>query len=201
MLAGEIRTMSQRAGRGGLKHFLLRIGTLWLVLQAVLILLCGTETRADRATLTKEQVEAGFVYNFLKFAEWPQDRNNDLAIHLCVLAQPSMAALLRGLEGKKVHGQPLKVSICERIQDIPDCDAVFMAAEGEPNGRQALLRRLQSVPVLTISDQKGFTRQGGMIELFEEKKKMRFKINLGTARSARIKISSRLLQLARDVIE
>lgn len=64
-----------------------------------------------------------------------------------------------------------------------------------------MMESLKGTPVLTISDEKGFCARGGMIELFHDENKLRFNVNLREAVAARIKISSKLLSLARHVTE
>ena len=56
-----------------------------------------------------------------------------------------------------------------------------------------------TMPILTISDEPDFVSRGGIIGLVTEGRRIRFDINLGTAREAQLQISSRLLQLARRV--
>ena len=62
------------------------------------------------------------------------------------------------------------------------------------------LERLQGLPVLTVGDSEQFAQQGGMIGFSLQDNKVRFEINLGAAQQAGLKISSRLLTLAKKVI-
>jgi hypothetical protein len=57
----------------------------------------------------------------------------------------------------------------------------------------------ENSPTLTIGEIPGFSEWGGVIELVLEENKFRFEINAGAARRGGLKISSRLLQLARSV--
>jgi hypothetical protein len=50
---------------------------------------------------------------------------------------------------------------------------------------------------LSVSDQPGFARGGGMIEMFPCGDKARMRINLGVVRLAGILLSSKLLRLAK----
>jgi hypothetical protein len=51
-------------------------------------------------------------------------------------------------------------------------------------------------PVLTISDVDEFARSGGIAQFFVERGKMRFRVNLESAKRAQLQLSSRLLSLA-----
>ena len=50
-----------------------------------------------------------------------------------------------------------------------------------------------------MGDAEGFALRGGMIQFITEQNRIRFRINLKTARAAHLQISSRLLELAEVV--
>lgn len=62
------------------------------------------------------------------------------------------------------------------------------------------LNAIEGAGVLTISDINNFARTGGIIGFIKEKKKIRFEINLTEAENQKLKISSQLLKLAKEVI-
>jgi hypothetical protein len=64
---------------------------------------------------------------------------------------------------------------------------------------QQIVDELKSAPVLTVSDGEVFATNGGIAGLFVEQGKMRFAINVEAAQHARVRISSRLLSLAKIV--
>ncbi len=157
------------------------------------------EGGADRHEASEEQIKAAFVYNFLKFVEWPQE-NDQTPIVLCAVASSAMADTLRALNGKTIRKRPLKVVVHSRIPKSFSCDALFIGSDVGTRFAKVIFSHVQSQPVLTISDKQGFVREGGMIELFREKNRIRFKINLRAATAVHLKISSKLLKLAREVI-
>ena len=58
---------------------------------------------------------------------------------------------------------------------------------------------IKTLPVLTVSDGKGFSQAGGIIELYVEGGRMRFAINVDAAERSGLRLSSRLLGLAKVV--
>jgi hypothetical protein len=66
-----------------------------------------------------------------------------------------------------------------------------VAAEG--------VRAIRARPVLTVSDGKGFSRSGGVIELYIQNGRRRFTINLDALDRAGVRLSSRLLHLATTI--
>ncbi len=62
-----------------------------------------------------------------------------------------------------------------------------------------VLAGLGSSPVLTVGDAEDFARLGGMINFRVEENKVRFEINPAAATRAGLRISSRLLGVARVI--
>ena len=62
-----------------------------------------------------------------------------------------------------------------------------------------IIASLQGASVLTVGDLDGFLDEGGMIQFLTENDRVRFAINANAAGRAKLKISSKLLSLARVV--
>jgi hypothetical protein len=61
---------------------------------------------------------------------------------------------------------------------------------------QNLLDASSGAGVLTVGDFDQFAERGGMIQLIKEGNKFRFAINVDAVNASRLRISSKLLQLA-----
>ncbi len=55
---------------------------------------------------------------------------------------------------------------------------------------------MRELPVLTVSDADAFAKRGGIVQMFVEDGKMKFRINARSAKRAGLALSSRLLALA-----
>ncbi len=148
------------------------------------------------------QVKAAFVFNFFKFVEWPAQAKSQTprGIGLCVIGNRPLDGNLSLLAGRKVGARvidiihnpsPASASPCH-IAYIADLDSSFL---------RDLQRVAPGAPTLTVSDQRGFIDEGGMIELRIIDGKVRFDINLLVARAANLQLSSQLLQLANRVVQ
>ena len=62
-----------------------------------------------------------------------------------------------------------------------------------------ILDGLRGASVLTVGEIDRFAQQGGIIGFLTEENKVRFEINAAVAEHARLKISSKLLALAKTV--
>jgi hypothetical protein len=144
---------------------------------------------------TEYRIKAAFLYNFTSFVSWPEDRAGTPGFILCVLGDDPFGNLLDKLAGKPVNGKQLVVRRLGSLALLDQCQLVFVseASTDQIGDALALLREL---PVLTVSDIRGFTELGGIIEFRIIANKVRFDINLNAAESAGLSVSSKLLSLA-----
>lgn len=176
-----------------------RCETIWrmgALLLAGLIASCET-VAAETSTAAEDKLKAAFVFNFLKFVEWPENssgRNRDDLVLCTSSVQPAMQDHLEKLAGKATKDGSLQVRTNVSPGQSAGCDALFVRGEAA----DILTRSKVPHGVLTISDETNFAVHGGIIELFREGDRIRFDINVDAAQAAGLTVSSRLLQLARE---
>lgn len=147
------------------------------------------------------QLKAVFLYNFVQFVEWPAAALPDASapIRIGVLGEdPFGTALDAAVRGETVRARRLEVKRARRIEELRDCQVVFIARSEERHAA-AHLAELAGRPVLTVGETDDFTRLGGIIAFYPEGKKIRFAINVGAARDRGLMISSELLELGKIV--
>ncbi len=144
---------------------------------------------------TEYRIKAAFLYNFTSFVTWPEDPAGDPGFTLCVLGDDPFGNLLDKLAGKSVNGRQLVIRRLVNPALLNQCKLVFFSVTSNDQTGDALAL-LQDLPILTVSDIRGFTELGGIIEFRVIANKVRFDINLGAAEAAGLTISSKLLSLA-----
>jgi hypothetical protein len=80
------------------------------------------------------------------------------------------------------------------VREPSGCDVLFVPA-GVPAA--PLLHDARTRPILTVGESETFLRAGGIVNFFMDDGKVRFEINQDAASRAQLRISSRLLRLAR----
>jgi hypothetical protein len=159
-------------------------------------------TRGDaQEPLVEAEVKAAFVYNFLKFVEWPVDsgRGPQDAFVVAIIGGGATAeATERYLATKQVGERPLLVRRVKWDHSLAGLDAVFVA-ERDAKKRQRVFDSAAAATVLTIGEGEEFASTGGVIALLVENRKVRFDIDTGAAQSANLRVSSKLLALTRVV--
>jgi hypothetical protein len=158
------------------------------------------EVNAQEA-LSEYQVKAAYLFNFLKFVEWPRESFADplAPIEIGVVGEdPFGSALPQVVTGKTVQGRDLVIRIYRIGEDFRGAHILFISAS-ERKRLPMILSSLRGSSVLTVSDTEGFLDAGGMIQFLNENDRVRFAINLNAAAQARLKVSSKLLSLAKVV--
>lgn len=203
----------------------------WMVQLPFLITPCHAAQTAQAAQSDEEVeygVKAAFIYNFMKFIDWPAEKKSQQDKEL-----PDKAPMIIGVLGKNpfgesftpvlnktIQGRSIQLVNIESYQDylrqhgnsktattayqnkyhplIRKCDILFLC-RSEEKAFGPLLSMAKSHAVLTVSDISDFAKNGGMIGFVEENKKVRFEINLHAVTQEDIKIRSQLLRLARKI--
>jgi len=157
-------------------------------------------TRADQIP-TEYQVKAAYLYNFLKFVEWPDDPSGDPHekwVIGFIGDSPIGGELARLAEGKNLLGRDLHIKKVLAADSARGCHILFIS-ESEKNRLPSILADLNGSSVLTVADMENFISAGGMIQFVVEDARVRVAIDVGAASRAHLKVSSKLLSLARTV--
>lgn len=174
-----------------------------LLLRLVLIMYLSASVSTAQAVLTEAEIKAAFIYNFIKYAQWPANAFDATPekFNLCLVGPPdAMFDTLMAMTGKSLINRTLMVRVVPRNSDLRICQ-VLVIAESEAMQFESILRPLAGAPVLTVNGSTSFLAAGGIISLVTEGDRVRFDINLGAARRGNLVLSSKLLQLARRVIQ
>ncbi|HYM10026.1 MAG TPA: YfiR family protein [Bryobacterales bacterium] len=154
---------------------------------------------APPAASLEYQVKAAFLYNFAKFVEWPADKPGGGPFVVGVLGKdPFGAALDQAFGGKTINGRAPQIWRITGVAEARQCQILFVSSS-EAKRLPEILGTLRSASVLTVSEIEDFAESGGMIRLRTEENKVRLEINVDAATQAGIRISSKLLALARVV--
>jgi len=110
-----------------------------------------------------------------------------------------IAALLLA-EGKNVEGRGLFVKKFRATDNLRGCNILFVSASEEKH-LPSILIVLQGSSVLTVAGIDKSIGSGGMVQFLVEGDRVRMAIDVGATGRARLKVSSKLLSLARAVTE
>jgi len=147
------------------------------------------------------EVKAAFLLNFARLVEWPEDSFPDAHSPLTVgllSAAPSSERIQEFLEGKSVGSRKVQAQRIESAEEVGGFHLVFVSAS---SGAEAsnVVGATGGGPVLLVGESDGFATSGGTINFFTDGNKVRFEINPKAAEAAGLRVSSRLLRVAKIV--
>jgi hypothetical protein len=144
------------------------------------------------------EVKAAFLFNFLGFTDWPGPafaRPED-PVQLCIAApDPFGQAIDALMKPEKVHGRPIIIERLSGDDSAANCTLLFVPAAASPQWID------RAGPyTLTVGESETFLAQGGMIALVVDGGRVRFDVHVDAASSRGLRISARVLRLARHTV-
>ncbi len=152
---------------------------------------------APAGTAAEYDVKAAFLLNFAKFVDWPRAERAASPFAICILGDdPFGDSLNRIIAGESLSGRPIEVKHLQRWQ--ASCEMLYISASYP--SQASVLSEVGS-DVLTVGEAPEFLRDGGMIRFFIDDRRVRFDINRRAVERSSLKMSARLLGVARKVVE
>jgi len=190
-----------KSPRQGLQFpFALRTTGWFLLAIAAGALFCAiAAAQADHAS--EYDVKAAFLFNFTKFVEWPEGSFADAAAPIVIGIigdDPFGDNLMHMIEGKTVQGRYLVIRKERFGDDLRRCEVLFVSTSERQRSTQ-ILGSVRGASVLTVSDIGGFAEAGGTMQFVTEEGRLRFVVNLDSARQSKLLVSAKLLALARVI--
>ncbi len=156
------------------------------------------------AAVKKDQsypIKAAFLFNFASLVTWPDEafEHSESPFVICHIGGSRTKALFdTAYAGRTVERHPVQVRHPSGARDVADCH-IFMITSDRSGQAKDFLTAAAGRSILTVGESKGFARSGGMVGFYDEDSRIRFEINRDAAERANLRISSRLLKLARLV--
>ncbi len=170
--------------------------------------------QADTTASREYQVKAAFLYNFMNFADWPEEKlsDNNEPITIGIIGKDPFGDAFKPIQDKLVKGKKVVIQHFQGLEELkksseghPQIEAIrkchlLFVCQSEKGVLKEIINWVKDYSVLTVGDMEDFLESGGIINFVMEDNKVRFEINVATARNAKLKIRSQLLRLAKRVI-
>lgn len=175
--------------------------TAWLILFCGLMLAAQSGFCGEEPAIPDSRVKALCLLNFAKYVDWPAEvfADTNSPIIIGVVGETEFEERLKDVMAERcVGGRKIEVVAAADEKDWRQCQILYIAAS-ETKRKTAILKRVKSLPILTVGEAEPLTKDGGVIEFKKKSGKVRFEIDLNAAREAGLGISSHLLSLADTV--
>lgn len=165
-----------------------------------LLLVLGWTSLAQAQTAAEATVKAAFLYKFAGYVEWPTGAfpTPEAPIVIAVSGSEDVAAELERLvPGRNVNGRAVHVRRL-REGDTTTAHIVFVG-RGDRSAR-ATVRTAQQHGALVVTEGERGLELGGAINLVSVDDRIGFEVSLESAEKSGVRISARLLPIARRVV-
>jgi hypothetical protein len=183
---------------------------------ALLVMPCDAQNKSEADRSREYKIKAAFLYNFIKFVDWPSDKSSDQnePIIIGIIGKDPFGEAFDPIAKKQIKGRYGRISRFEsleklkkssktyksKIESIRRCHLVFICSS-EKESVTEIVNIVDKHGVLTVSEIPGMLKSGVMINFVLEENKVSFEINLAAAKKNKLKIRSQLLRLAKRVVE
>ena len=159
--------------------------------------------RAQGIGVSEYAIKAAFVCKFAGYVEWPAGAFAHAASPyvIGVVAPASVAdEVAHAAHGLVIDGRPLAVRRLRAGEPVQGLHVLYVA-QTDAAQVAAVLRALQGRPVLTVTELDDPDAPMGMINFVVVRNKVRFDVAPHLAEPSALRISSRMLGVARRVVQ
>lgn len=196
--------MRARTCKAGGQPAVARRGFLRALLVAV-ALCAGSQpapARDEPAEAAEQRIKAAFLYKFGSYVDWP-DSTFDSPDSPFVIGVMGAEVLARDLEqivaGRQVAGREIRVRRMAP-EEAPAGVQILFIGHALSDRVRGIVEAAAGQPILTVTEEEGVPAPGSIINFVVVGNKVRFDIALSAARLGQLRISARLLAVARNVI-
>jgi hypothetical protein len=188
-----------------------------------LVLVTAPRVHADSEQSQEYKVKSAFLYNFIKFVDWPKEKGIDVNVPIIIgiIGSKDFVKAFEPIKDKKVKDRNVSIKYFadyeklkkssytddsqwdKKMQALKVCHVLMFCSRDSvsiQNSKQ-IVKALEGLPILTVGEAEHFLESGGVINFLMEDKKVSFEVNAAAAKKNKLKISSKLLRLAKRVIE
>ncbi len=145
----------------------------------------------------REQYQAIYLGRFPNYVTWSSELGD--SFNLCILGQDTFKTFLQSRYYEKlIKSKPVKLYFLNNVKDASACHLLYISVS-ERRKVSEILRFVQNKPILTVSEIRGFAEKKGIIQFYMQGQNLRFKINNQAALNHGLKISAKLLAIAKVV--
>lgn len=158
----------------------------------VSIILVGLTTSQAHAVSKIDKLKCAFLLNFSKYVSWPAPTGKTFVIGV-IGDDPFGGALDQIVKGKAAGEQPIKTmyfSPDASPDDLSQCSILFIAVDPA-----SVVKKIDGLSVLTVSDKSCFAKSYGMIGLIATNR-ISLEINNKRAKASKLKINAKLLKMS-----
>ncbi len=157
--------------------------------------------QASQGESLEYRLKAAFVYKIADFIEWPMEAFSDKSspLTISVIGRSPFFEGLNSLKEKRLKNRKLILRSSQVVDEQTKSSQIIVVGALQEYRLEKILDSLKNSHALIIGENQGFCKKGGILNLIIEKGKIRFEINYKKAKQSGLKVSSRVLRMAKII--
>lgn len=136
-----------------------------------------------------------FVYNFMKYIEWPEAQSKGDFVLGVYGDSPIQKELQALAANKKLKGRNIVVKTLSKPEEGANCELMYIS-DSKSSAIKALKEQMKDKPVLIVGEREGLAKKGaGLSFVTMDDDALKFDINKKEIEGHQLKISSQLITL------
>jgi uncharacterized protein DUF4154 len=173
----------------------------WLLLLGLFAAHSGiAQSPPARIEASEPSVKAAFLYKFAAYVDWPASAfaSPEAPFVIAVMGADDVAAELeRIVPGRTIHGHPALVRRLTAGDPVAGSHLLFI---GRSVGNPSVALRAVQHGTLAVTDTEQGLAMGSAVNFLVADEHVGFEVSLEAAERSGVKISSRMLNVARQVV-
>jgi hypothetical protein len=161
----------------------------------LLILLLMVVNIGIKASGSLSNLEAMYIYNFLRHVNWPEASNSESFIIGVMGDNEAYAQLTQYTANRKVGTKSIVIKKIESVDEAAYCQLVFIPTSKSQKVGE-IKNRLGNKPCMVVCEKEGSNASGSTIEFIIEEGKLKFRVNEERAKQQNLVVSKALLDMS-----
>jgi hypothetical protein len=186
---------------------------LWLLLCLVLPMVFPaflTKVSGAEIEMTPERAELTLLRFLAEQTRWPGEAfpTPDAPLVIGILGENPFGNMVNALAAKPVEfkngnksvtSRQVRVVIYKRIEEVHDCQLLFIPASVEIRSVGAIAEKFKDSAVLTVGDHERFAEVGGAVRLNPTRDRLKYDFSTAALKHTKATLGPNLFQLAKTV--
>ena len=136
-----------------------------------------------------------YVYNFMKYVEWPEEESTGDFIVGLIGDSKIKEDLIILANHKKLKGRKIVFKLFDKVEDITYCHLIYISSS-KSSSIKVINKKFASKPILIVGEREESVYKGAALSfLTTDEDELKFDINKKEIESHKLKISSSLIKL------
>jgi hypothetical protein len=166
-------------------------------LRLKLLLICAIlfslHHNVEAAIAPENQIKVNYLIYLSEYTTWPDEKMQLPYFGICIATGSNLSEALELLKGKMVKARQLEILYDVSAAKLNSCHIFYVESKFNKKVFQQSLQK--NDPILTVSSDVDFVKDGGVIEYYNAADKIKMRVNLKVMNQLRLMMSSKLLRL------